>query len=45
MPKPDSLLTLDAHNDSIILREVPGDVMDFADVDEAYHVDLPRRRR
>jgi len=38
-------LTLDAHNDSIILREVRGDPMDFADVDPAYHVDLPRLRK
>ena len=45
MPKYDNLLTLDAHNDSIILREVRGDVMDFAAVDNAYHVDLPRMRR
>jgi len=28
MPKYDSLLTLDAHNDSIILRDVRGDAMD-----------------
>ena len=45
MPKQHRLLTLDAHNDSIILRDVRGDVMDFADVDKAYHVDLPRMRR
>ena len=31
MPKIDNLFTLDAHNDSIILREVRGDVMDSAD--------------
>lgn len=36
---------LDAHNDSIILREVRGDAMDFADVNPRYHVDLPRLRR
>jgi len=36
---------LDAHNDSIILREVRGDPMDFADRDPAYHVDLPRMRK
>lgn len=41
----DDLLTLDAHNDSIILRDVRGDVKDFADVDPAYHVDLPRMRQ
>lgn len=45
MPKFDDLLTLDAHNDSIILRDVRGDVRDFADADKAYHVDLPRMRR
>ena len=45
MSKQDRLLTLDAHNDSIILRDVRGDVMDFAAVDEAYHVDLPRMRQ
>ena len=28
MPKYDSLLTLDAHNDSIILCDVRGDAMD-----------------
>lgn len=43
-PRPE-YLTLDAHNDSIILREVRTDPMDFADVDPAYHVDLPRMRR
>jgi len=37
--------TLDAHNDSIILREVRDDPMDFADRDPAYHVDLPRMRK
>ena len=36
---------LDAHNDSIILRQVRGDPMDFADVSDRYHVDLPRLRR
>ena len=36
---------LDAHNDSIILRQVRGDPMDFADVNPRYHVDLPRLRR
>ena len=45
MPNTDGLLTLDAHNDSIILRDVRGDAMDFAAVDAAYHVDLPRMRR
>ncbi|MEW6749411.1 MAG: membrane dipeptidase [Candidatus Latescibacterota bacterium] len=39
------LPTLDAHNDSIILREVRQDPMDFADCDPAYHVDLPRMRQ
>ena len=45
MAKFDNLFTLDAHNDSIILREVRGDVMDFCDVDKSYHVDLPRMRK
>ena len=36
---------LDAHNDSIILREVRGDPMDFADISARYQVDLPRLRR
>ena len=45
MPTTDGLLTLDAHNDSIILRDARGDEMDFAAVDAAYHVDLPRMRR
>ena len=36
---------LDAHNDSIILREARGDPMDFAVADRAYHVDLPRMRK
>jgi membrane dipeptidase len=43
--KADRYLALDAHNDSIILRQVRGDPMDFADVDAAYHVDLPRLRK
>ena len=45
MSKFDILQTLDAHNDSIILRDVRGDAMDFTQADEAYHVDLPRLRR
>ncbi len=36
--------TLDAHNDSIILREVHQAPLDFADCNPAYHVDLPRLR-
>ena len=40
-----TLPTLDAHCDSIVLRGVRGDPMDFADADPAYHVDLPRMRR
>jgi len=35
---------LDGHNDSIILRQVRDDPMDFADVNPRYHVDLPRLR-
>ncbi len=34
----------DAHNDTLILREVRGDPIDFSVVDEAYDVDLPRMR-
>ena len=41
----DTLKLFDAHNDSIILREVRGDPMDFAAADRAYHVDLPRLRK
>ena len=36
------LPVLDGHNDSIILRRVRGDAMDFAVADATYHVDLPR---
>ena len=39
------LPTLDGHNDSIILRLVRGDAMDFAVPDPAYQVDLPRMRK
>jgi len=35
---------LDGHNDSIILRQVRDDPMDFADVNPRYQVDLPRLR-
>ena len=35
----------DAHNDTIILRAVRGEPLDFAQVDPKYHVDLPRLRR
>ena len=38
-------LVLDAHNDTIILREARGEPMDFAVADTAYHADLPRMRR
>ena len=38
----DSFLVLDAHNDSLILRQVRDDPMDLADVDPTYQVDLPR---
>lgn len=37
--------TLDAHCDTIILREVRADPLDFADATHRYHVDLPRMRR
>ena len=36
---------LDAHNDSIILREVRGDPMDFAVSDPVYQADLRRMKR
>ena len=35
---------LDGHNDSIILRQVRDDPMDFMDVNPRYHVDMPRLR-
>ena len=38
------LLMLDAHCDSLILRESRGDPMDLAVADPIYHVDLPRLR-
>lgn len=38
-------LILDAHNDSLILRQVHDDPMDLADVDPTYQVDLPRLRK
>lgn len=40
----DSFLVLDAHNDSLILRQVRDDRMDLADVNPIYQVDLPRLR-
>ena len=43
--RPVPVITLDAHNDSIVLREVRGDPMDFAAADPAYQADLPRMRR
>jgi membrane dipeptidase len=44
-PVPGTLPVLDAHCDSLILREARGDALDFAGADPAYHVDLPRMRR
>ncbi len=41
----DTFLILDAHNDSLILRQVRDDPMDLADVDPTYQVDLPRLRK
>lgn len=38
-------LVLDAHNDSLILRQVRDDPMDLADVNPVYQVDLPRLRK
>ena len=40
----DKRLILDAHNDSLILRQVRDDPMDLADVNPIYQVDLPRLR-
>ena len=46
MPKPASdILVLDAHCDSLILRENRDDPMDLADVNPIYQVDLPRLRK
>ncbi len=47
MPAPqpaDRPLILDAHCDSLILRQSRGDPMDLADADPIYQVDLPRLR-
>jgi len=41
----DRFLVLDAHNDSLILRQARNDPMDLADVDPIYQVDLPRLRK
>jgi membrane dipeptidase len=41
----DQFLLLDAHCDSLVLRQSRGDPMDLADVDPAYQVDLPRLRQ
>lgn len=41
----DKFLILDAHNDSLILRQVREDPMDLTDVNPVYHVDLPRLRK
>jgi membrane dipeptidase len=40
----DGLLVLDAHCDSLILRQVRGDPIDLAVADPVYEVDLPRLR-
>lgn len=46
MPKrKNDLLVLDAHCDSLILRENRDDPMDLADVNAIYQVDLPRLRK
>lgn len=46
MPEPfDDLLVLDAHCDSLILRENREDPMDLAIEDPIYQVDLPRLRK
>ena len=41
----DKFLILDAHNDSLILRQAREDPMDLADVNPIYQVDLPRLRQ
>jgi membrane dipeptidase len=41
----DQFLVLDAHCDSLVLRQSRGDPIDLADVDPAYQVDLPRLRQ
>ncbi len=41
----DRFLVLDAHNDSLILRQSRDDPMDLAVVHPAYQVDLPRLRQ
>jgi len=41
----DRFLVLDAHNDSLILRQSRDDPMDLAVVHAAYQVDLPRLRQ
>lgn len=41
----DRFLILDAHNDSLILRQSREDPMDLADVNPVYQVDLPRLRK
>jgi len=40
----DKYLVLDAHCDSLILRQDRDDPIDFTDVNPMYHVDLPRLR-
>ena len=42
--RPPCFPILDGHNDSIILRQVRDDPMDFMDVNARYHVDMPRLR-
>jgi len=38
-------LVLDAHNDSLVLRQTRQDPIDFADANPVYQVDLPRLRK
>ena len=45
LKRPKRIPLLDAHNDSIILREVRGDPMDFSAADRVYQVDLRRMKR
>ena len=41
----DRFLVLDAHNDSLILRQMREDPLDLADANARYQVDLPRLRQ
>jgi len=42
---PENIPVLDAHNDTLILKEVRGEVMDFSVAAPEYHADLPRMKK